>query len=122
VRYAAYQAEVADGLVSRKRCALSNRKLAPELRELAVKLVRGQYADFAPPLADEKLTEVRSIPVSLTTVRKWMVADGEPQWPTSSSRKPSRDCPRHTPAQGRLSRSIELSGADRGMHLPPGRG
>ena len=56
--YAAYKARGVEGLVSRKRGAASHRKVAPELRELAVKLVRGQYGDFGPTLAHEKLVEV----------------------------------------------------------------
>jgi len=41
--HAAYKARGAEGLVSRKRGAPSNRRLPPELRELAIKLVRGRY-------------------------------------------------------------------------------
>src|SRR5689334_14679457 len=62
--YAAYKARGAEGLVSRQRGARSNRELDPELRELALKLVRGQYADFGPTLAHEKLVEVHGIPIS----------------------------------------------------------
>src|SRR5690606_17204553 len=83
--YAAYKANGAEGLVSRKRGAPSNRQLPPELRDVALQLVRGQYADFGPTLAHEKLTEVHGIPVSLSTVRKWMVADGV--WTSRRDRK-----------------------------------
>jgi hypothetical protein len=90
--YAAYKARGAEGLVSRKRGAPSNRRLPPELRELAIKLVRGQYADFGPTLAHEKLLEVHSIRVSRTTVRAWMIGDGA--WTTRRERKKRVQQPR----------------------------
>jgi hypothetical protein len=46
--------------------------------------VRGQYADFGPTLAHEKLVEVHGIPISRTTVRKWMIGDG--LWTTRRER------------------------------------
>ncbi len=91
--YAAYKARGVEGIVSRKRGAPSHRKVAPELRELAVKLVRGQYGDFGPTLAHEKLVEVHGLPVSLTTVRKWMIADGS--WTTRRERSTRVYQPRH---------------------------
>src|SRR4051794_39197280 len=91
--YAAYKARGVEGLVSRKRGAPSHRKLAPELRELALTLVRGQYADFGPTLAHEKLVEVHGLPVSLTTVRKRMLADGA--WTTRRERSKRVYQPRH---------------------------
>lgn len=90
--YAAYKIRGAEGLVSRKRGAPGNRRLPPELRELAIKLVRGQYADFGPTLAHEKLLEVHGIPVSVTTVRKWMISDGA--WTTRRERKKRVQQPR----------------------------
>lgn len=90
--YAAYKAHGAEGLVSRKRGAPSNRRLPPELRALAIQLVRGQYADFGPTLAHEKLLEVHGIPVSVTTIRKWMISDGV--WATRRERKKRVQQPR----------------------------
>lgn len=90
--FAAYKARGAEGLISRKRGAPSNRRLLPELRELALKLVRGQYADFGPTLAHEKLLEVHGIPVSVTTIRKWMISDGA--WTTRRERKKRVQQPR----------------------------
>jgi hypothetical protein len=74
--YATYKAAGAAGLVSRKRGAPSHRQMAPELREMAIALVRSRYADFGPTLAHEKLVEVHHLPVSLSTLRTWMMADG----------------------------------------------
>lgn len=90
--YAAYKARGAEGLVSRKRGAPSNRRLPPELRELAIKLVRGQYAAFGPTLAHEKLVEVHGIRVSRTTIRTWMIGDGA--WTTRRERKKRVQQPR----------------------------
>ena len=90
--YAAYKARGAEGLVSRKRGGPSNRRLPAELRDLALKLVRGQYADFGPTLAHEKLLEVHGIRVSVTTVRKWMISDGA--WTTRRERKKRVQQPR----------------------------
>ena len=91
--FAAYKAHGAAGLVSRKRGAPSNRKLAPEVRELALKLVRGQYADFGPTLAHEKLLEVHGIQISRSTVRGWMIDDGV--WTTRRERKKRVQQPRY---------------------------
>jgi hypothetical protein len=91
--YAAYKARGVEGLVSRKRGAPSHRKVAPELQELALGLVRGKYGDFGPTLAHEKLVEVHGLPVSLTTVRKWMIADGS--WTTRRERSTRVYQPRH---------------------------
>ncbi len=43
-------------------------------RDLALELVRGNYSDFGPTLAAEKLAELHGIRVSRETLRKWMVA------------------------------------------------
>ena len=91
--YAAYKATGAEGLVSRKRGAASHRQMAPELREMAIALVRARYADFGPKLAHEKLVEVHQLPVSLSTLRTWMLADGI--WTTRRERASRVYQPRH---------------------------
>jgi hypothetical protein len=55
--------------------------------------VRGQYADFGPTLAHEKLLEVHSIPVSRSAVREWMLADGV--WTSRRERKQRIQQPRY---------------------------
>lgn len=64
---------------------------------MAVALVRGRYADFGPTLAHEKLVEVHRLPVSLSTLRVWMMAEGI--WTTRRERasrayqpRPRRAC------------------------------
>ena len=78
--------------MSRKRGAPGNRTLPPELRELAMKLVRGQYSDFGPTLAHEKLLEVHGVRVSRGTIRAWMISDGA--WTTRRERKKRVQQPR----------------------------
>jgi hypothetical protein len=73
--YARFKADGAHGLVSRKRGGRGNRTLPPELRKLAIELVRGRYADFGPALAHEKLRELHQIHVSVSTVRSVYIDD-----------------------------------------------
>jgi len=42
------------------------------VREDALGLVRARYSDFGPTFADEKLTEVHGLHVSVSTLRTWM--------------------------------------------------
>ncbi len=72
----AFRQHGATGLVSRKRGRPSNRKLAEAVREQAVDLVRGRYADFGPTLAWEKLTEQHGVALSRETLRRWMIEAG----------------------------------------------
>src|SRR5580698_8060169 len=54
----------------------SNRKIAPELRDHAVALVRDRYPDFGPSLAAEKLAELHGLKISAETLRGWMIEAG----------------------------------------------
>lgn len=71
---AAYEAQGAAGLVSRRRGKPSNRRVCAEVQQRAVELIRERYADFGPTLAREKLGEIHGIKVAKETLRKWMVA------------------------------------------------
>jgi hypothetical protein len=66
----------ARALVSRRRGAPSNRRIAPELRERVLHLVRSRYAGFGPTLAAEYLAEEHGIELSRETLRQWMLAAG----------------------------------------------
>ncbi len=55
--YASYKVAGASGLVSKRRGAVSHRRLPDELRTTALALVRARYSDFGPTLAHEKLIE-----------------------------------------------------------------
>ncbi len=79
-------------LVSKRRGRPSNRRLPSAVRDLAMMLVRGHYADFGPTLAAEKLAERHGCPVSRETLRQWMIADG--LWVDRRHRLPSPHQPR----------------------------
>jgi hypothetical protein len=55
---AAYEAEGAAGLVSRRRGKPSNNRTQDGFREQAMALIRERYSDFGPTLATEKLGRV----------------------------------------------------------------
>ena len=73
------------GLNSKKRGRPSNRKLDPAFRERVIGLVKSNYADFGPTLANEKLEELHGIKVSTETLRQWMLSDGV--WVTRARRR-----------------------------------
>ena len=54
----------------------SNNKIADEVRDQAVQLVRSAYADFGPTLAAEMLAERHRLKVSRETLRGWMIEAG----------------------------------------------
>jgi len=74
--YKAYRTSGPASLISGKRGRPSNRQLPEELQKRAMALVRSRYSDFGPTLAQEKLSELHDITLSVETLRKWMIADG----------------------------------------------
>src|SRR5215212_660405 len=77
----------AASLVSKRRGRPSNNRLPEAYRELALSLVREQYADFGP-----KLAEVHGCAISRETLRVWMIAAG--LWVDRRHRLPSPHQPR----------------------------
>jgi hypothetical protein len=73
---AAYRAEGAAGLVSRRVGQPSNRRLKEPLREAIRALLVERYPDFGPTLAQEKLAERHQIEVSVETIRQLQVELG----------------------------------------------
>jgi transposase len=71
-----FREQGAPGLISRKRGQPSRRRIALELREHFVQLVRSQYADFGPQLAQEYLKRDHGFAWSVETLRGWMVQAG----------------------------------------------
>jgi hypothetical protein len=63
-------------LLSKRRGKPSNNRLPPEVRTLALSIVRDRYADFGPTVAAERLTEHHGCSVSRDTLRGWMIAHG----------------------------------------------
>ncbi len=70
-----FSSEGPPGLRSRRRGRPSNRRLSSELRQAVLDVVRDQYKDFGPTLANEKLRERHGIAISTETLRVWMVAE-----------------------------------------------
>jgi transposase len=68
-----YRLEGPQGLVSRRRVRPSNHRLPEVLKAEMLELVRAHYPDFGPTLAQEKLTEVHGLRVSVETLRGWMI-------------------------------------------------
>lgn len=63
-----------NGLISKKRGAYSNRRIAPEAKAEIMRLINERYQDFGPTLAAEKLRINHRLSISKETLRKWMVA------------------------------------------------
>ena len=73
---ARYRVEGAAGLVSRHRGKRPGNAIADAVRQEILGIVRGNYADFGPTLACEKLAERHGHAVSVETLRQWMIAEG----------------------------------------------
>jgi hypothetical protein len=72
----AYRLGGGRGIAHRGRGRPSNNKLADEVRDHAVQLVRSAYADFGPTLAAEMLAERHGLRISRETLRGWMIDAG----------------------------------------------
>jgi len=106
----------AASLVSRRRGGPSNNRLPEAYRELALSLVREQYADFGPTLAAEKLAEVHGCAISRETLRVWMIAAG--LWVDRRHRLPSPHQPRRR--RDCLGELVQIDGLNR-RGFPGGR-
>lgn len=67
-----FREEGPTGLISRKCNCPSNNKIAPDIANLALSIIRERYADFGPTLACEKLRECHRLCISKETVRLLM--------------------------------------------------
>jgi len=104
----AFRTDGATGLVSRKRGRPSNRKLAAVVRDRALDLAQGRYADFGPTLACEKLTEQHGFDLSRETLRRWMIDAG--LWVPRSQRDRRAHQPRHR--RSCLGELVQIDGCD----------
>src|SRR5512139_3139611 len=59
------------GIIHKSRGRPSNRRIPGKIRDKVIQLYRGQYKDFGPTLATEKLLERNGIGISDETLRKW---------------------------------------------------
>lgn len=104
---AAYEAEGAFGLISRRRGRPSNNRSHGGLQEEAMRLIREHYSDFGPTLATEKLIELHGLRISRETVRHWMKNAG--LWLTRKQRVPRPHQPRERRAC--LGELIQIDGS-----------
>jgi transposase len=74
--YQRYMQEGDKGLIHRNRGRPSNRRKAPEVKEIVLALYGEQYWDFGPTLAAEKLVERDGYEVDHETLRRWLLAAG----------------------------------------------
>jgi Homeodomain-like domain len=72
----AYRLGGGGALAHKARGRPSNNKIADEVRDRAVQLVRSAYAGFGPTLAAEMLAERHGLRVSRETLRTWMIEAG----------------------------------------------
>ncbi len=106
--YASYKRDGAAGLASKKRGSPGNNRYDDVIRGTALGMIRRHYSDFGPTLAHEKLTELHGFPMSVETVRQWMIDDG--LWMTRAERKKRVQQPRHRrDCYGEL---IQIDGCD----------
>jgi transposase len=73
---ASYKDSGALALTSKKRGKPSNHRLSDEIKQKALELIKANYYDFGPTLANEKLLELHGIHLSIETVRKLMADAG----------------------------------------------
>jgi hypothetical protein len=76
------------GLIHRSRGKASNRRIPGQIREKIIKLYRGQYSDFGPTLASEKLLERDGLQVNDETLRLWLLESGD--WKKSRKKRRHR--------------------------------
>ena len=103
-----YESEGDAGLIHRSRSRASANRLSDEVRQSAVEFLKGDYKDFGPTFAAEKLSKRNGIDVSRETVRKWMLEEG--LW------KPRRKRVRHRQWRARKSCRGELVQMDTSEH------
>lgn len=103
-----YREDGPAGLTSRRRGQPSNRQLSPGLENRAISLIRRNYSDFGPTLAQEKLVECHGLKLAKETVRRIMVDAG--MWVPRKQRPPKVYQPRNRRACcGEL---IQIDGSD----------
>jgi hypothetical protein len=71
------RSEGSRGVIHKSRGRASNRRISDQTKEKIIKLYRGQYKDFGPTLASEKLLERERIQISDETLRGWLIETGD---------------------------------------------
>jgi hypothetical protein len=113
--YARFRAEGSAGLVHRSVGRNSGRARAPEEKARVLGLVRTYYGGsvrrgpgqrFGPTLAAEHLARDHGVKIPVTTLRDWLVADG--QWSRVRRRKPVK---RRRERRAHLGELVQLDGS-----------
>lgn len=81
----AYRLRGASALQSKRRGRRSNNGLPAELTAQATRLLRAHYYDFGPTLAQEKLSVLHGLKLSVESVRQLMISEG--LWQPRRARK-----------------------------------
>ncbi len=103
-----YEQDGRGGLASKQRGRPSYRQLSSTLRREVPATMRARHERFGPTFAHEKLTEGHSVPLSVETLRHWMIAHGS--WVERTHRAPRIQQPRRCRScRGEL---IEIDGCD----------
>lgn len=74
--YRRYRDDGERGLVHGNVGRPSHHRIEDETRRRAIELYRGQYPDFGPTLAAEKLAQRHELVVDHETLRRWLIAEG----------------------------------------------
>ena len=72
----AYTAQGPRALESKQRGKVSNRARSASFKHQVLEAVRGNYADFSPTFASEKLREREGLVINRETLRQWMIEAG----------------------------------------------
>jgi transposase len=94
------------GLVNRARGRSSNRQSPKSAREQALALYREHYSDYGPTLAAETLAKEDGLVVSVSTLRRWLVAAG--LWERRRKRRAHR---RRRERRAHLGELLQLDGS-----------
>jgi hypothetical protein len=94
--YAAYKEEGDAGLIHGNYGRRSNNSTARAVVEKAIQAYRERYNDFGPTFAAEKLAEIEGIPMSVSVLRRYLIASGDWKGLRQSkeyrSRRERREC------------------------------
>lgn len=101
-----YESQGDAGLVHRARGRASNRRPEDSLRERALALYRERYADYGPTLAAEILAQEDDVQVSVSALRRWLLAAG--LWERRRKRRAHRRRRARRAHQGEL---LQLDGS-----------
>lgn len=68
-----YRHDGVQGLFSKRKGCPSPNSISQDLHNYVLQILKEQFPDFGPTLAQEKLKELYNIDISRETIRKWMI-------------------------------------------------